>query len=291
MTREPNPDERRLDTVTAQNPGTVRAHETHDRLLVARFALGDGLAPDEAGAVRALLATCGECATLVAEMQVVQHATATSIAPVRPRDFRITAGQAATLRPSAWRRFLGRLAAPDLSVLRPLAGATLAMGIVLVGVGAVLPKPDEATPAPKDPSALTVEASPAGAGLAGSQASDMQASPEAAQRDINTTNAKESPGSGGTAERHPDGSVTPRMMVLAQSPGPDATITAYAMPQASLLPVTDNADVMVASSTLAPAEDTLGPALLLLGVVLAVVSTLVLVLAWLARRDVDPLLR
>ena len=81
------------------------------------------------------------------------------------------------------------------------------------------------------------------------------------------------------------------MMVLAQSPGPDATITAYAMPQASLLPVTDNADVMVASSTLAPAEDTLGPALLLLGVVLAVVSTLVLVLAWLARRDVDPLLR
>ena len=35
----------------------------------------------------------------------------------------------------------------------------------------------------------------------------------------------------------------------------------------------------------------LAPALLILGVLLAAVSALVLVLAWLARRDTDPLLR
>ena len=38
MTMEPNETEHRLTPVTAQNPGTERAHETHDRLLVARFA-------------------------------------------------------------------------------------------------------------------------------------------------------------------------------------------------------------------------------------------------------------
>ena len=136
MTMEPNEAEHRLTPVTAQNPGTERAHETHDRLLVARFALGDALAPDEAAAVRALLAVCTLCDALVGELQVVQHATATSVAPRRPHAFLITPEQAQQLRPNAWQRFLGRLSAPRMTVLRPLAGASLAIGIVLVGASA-----------------------------------------------------------------------------------------------------------------------------------------------------------
>ena len=39
MSMEPNRDGLRLSPVTAQTHGTDRAHETHDRLLVARHAL------------------------------------------------------------------------------------------------------------------------------------------------------------------------------------------------------------------------------------------------------------
>ena len=290
MTMEPDPDGRRLTAVNAQNPGTTRAHETHDRLLVARFALGDDLASDEASVVRALLASCADCASLVSEMQVVQHSTATSFAPSRPRDFFITAEQAATLRPSAWQRFLGRLAAPDLTVLRPLAGATLAIGIVLVGVGAVLPKP---APDPVvQPRAIVVEASPAsGGGLAGSQQSGLAPSPAGDSRELLPMRTKASPGIEGTSDLNPEASFGSQVMMIAHSPLPDATITAYGAQLASPLPVTDDTDVMATSGAVAPAEDPLGAALLFLGVVLAVVSGLVLLLAWLARRVADPLLR
>jgi hypothetical protein len=285
MTMEPNEGERRLTPVTAQNPGTERAHETHDRLLVARFALGDALAPDEAATVRALLATCAACDAVGDELRLVQEATATSLAPRRPRGFLITPEQARTLRPNAWQRFLGRLSAPRMTVLRPVAGATLAIGIVLVGASAVVPRGSQVA---------VPEAAPVANGTFGtdSSAGSMMAdsSPAADGRQADPL-AKASSWPG--AESMPMGSPPAlRIRLAPQTPDADASLTAYGA-AASIAPDAPDdpaADMMVTSAETRPA-DTAGPALMLLGLLLAVVSTLVLVLAWLARRTVDPLLR
>ncbi|MFN8621784.1 MAG: hypothetical protein U0869_13715 [Chloroflexota bacterium] len=130
--------------MTSQDPRTRDLHETHDRLLVVRYAVADELAPDETATVADLIARCTECAALVDELRVVQHAVAVSPAPVRTRDFFLTPDQAEWLRPNPWQRFLSRFSAPRAATLRPLAGATLAIGIVLVGASAVLPRTSSA---------------------------------------------------------------------------------------------------------------------------------------------------
>jgi len=288
MTREPNQDAHRLTSVTAQNPGTQRAHDSHDRLLVARFALGDELARDEAASVRAVLAGCSDCGELVSEMQVVQHATAEALAPARPRDFFISAEQAATLRPNAWMRFLGRFSAPRMTALRPLAGATLAIGIVLVGVGAVLP--DEIPAGAPEANPTMVMGSPVvGDNMAGELGDDPLA-PDAVGRELDP-NAKASPSAFGTTmEMQPVASGALRIAADA-SPAPDETAATAMVISAS--PGVE--DVPGSESALATApgrtDDVLGSAVLILGLLLAAVSALVLALAWLARRDTDPLLR
>lgn len=289
MSMEPDDHARRLNAVTAHTARAERAHDTHDRLLVARFALGDELASDERATVRALLATCGDCQELMGEMQVVQHATAASLAPARPRDFFITTEQAATLRPNAWQRLLGRFSAPRVTVLRPLAGATLAIGIVLVGAGAVLPRDQQVQDpvAASETAGLREAASPEAVdNSAGAMMSDVgpSAAPQARGTDM-TAKASTSPFS---VEMAPDPSAQPREMLVPGSPA--ATTTAFMVPGPSTAPDQTTADGALTAQA-APSQDVAGPALLLLGLVLAVVSGLVLILAWLARRTVDPLLR
>lgn len=286
MTREPSGDDRRLMSVTAQTHGSDRAHDSHDRLLVARFALGDALAPDESATVRALLASCPGCTDLVAEMQLVQHATATSRAPARPRDFRITAEQAATLRPGAWRRFLGRFSAPRVAVMRPLAGATLALGIVLVGAGAVVPRQADA-PVPGGDLNQTVLASPAAedALMTGEGGVDETNAPFTARQ--GDANVKASPLAGVEMLAMP--SSGPEIASAPASPGADPSLTAIRLDPPAVADDPDTADGTLAE--VVPTDDGLGTALLILGVLLAAVSGLVLVLAWLARRVADPLLR
>jgi hypothetical protein len=288
MTMEPDDPDARLTPVTAQTHGPDRAHETHDRLLVARFALGDALAGDEAAAVRALLATCSGCTDLVAEMQLVQHATATSRVPARPRDFFLTAEQADTLRPGAWQRLLARFSSPRLTVLRPLAGATLAMGIVLVGAGAVLPDVDSDAPAP--------EANGTTMMMAGSPDPDATAapfivmqpaeSPFAAQFDPNSRdgNPKASPLAG--TEVFAGASAQPEM-VQAPEGSPDLTAVRLASPEPRGDTVAQDASITAVASQ----DDPLSVILLVTGIVVAAISAALLVLAWLARRDTDPLLR
>jgi hypothetical protein len=313
-TMEPDDAPVRLAHVTAQNPGTDGAHASHDRLLVARFATGDALAADESATVRALLASCGECSALVGDLQAVQHATATSLAPRRPRDFFLAPEQAATLRPNAWQRFLGRLSAPKAGVLRPMAGATLAIGIVLVGASAVMPRGDTVMVQEPGPVANgTFQApemdngggniagtGPAATGLDGTmrQGDPMTAKESPALDRAYGVQAEASPGTGmGTMESAPGASPDPRIMLTApdgtQPPAPQAS------PKTADIRVTptsgpageDQSDVSIAASAQQAPADTTGSALLILGLLLAVVSILVLVLSWLARRTIDPLLR
>jgi len=111
-------------------------HRRHDRLLVARFAAADSYA-GEADAAQALVASCGECAALVSDIQVLSKAIGELPAPRRTRDFRLSPEQAERLHGSWLERLMRTLAAPSSAMLRPIAGVAMSIGLVLVVVGAL----------------------------------------------------------------------------------------------------------------------------------------------------------
>jgi hypothetical protein len=110
-------------------------HAGHDPLLVAAYAAGDatGARLDEAAA---LVATCAACGALHHDLRAIATAlpavAATPPSP-RPRDFRLTPDQAASLRPSGWRRLLVPLAGPSFAFARPLG-----TGLATIGLAGIL---------------------------------------------------------------------------------------------------------------------------------------------------------
>lgn len=282
--REPLASSGRLDPVT---PGsqTSTDHAHHDRWIIVRaVSQDDDLTPDELTAARAWIDTCPECALLASDIATISQATATSMAPARPRDFRLTPAQ---VRASAsfWARLSRWLATPRASLVRPLGAASLAIGILLVFVGPSLRGPVTASApgagresASASPSAgaemfmtqMQASPEPEGAGPAG-QARMAQASPTDTQADTVATSpgpeADTAPGTSAkqTSEPH-----------LAVAGAPNASPTP---------PVTQD----MAATPAAPTSDA-SVALTLLGIVLAGTGVLVLVLTWLARRLApDPL--
>jgi hypothetical protein len=114
-------------------------HVGHDRQLVVAFACGD-LPNEDLADARALVRRCRRCAALVEEILLISAATGTVLtAPPRPRDFRLTSDEADRLRGNVLSRLLRRLGSPRLRVLQPLAGAAMAIGILLLATTAVLP--------------------------------------------------------------------------------------------------------------------------------------------------------
>ncbi len=100
----------------------------HDETLVARLAAAD-LDPRELEFVRAQVAECPACAELLADLRSIASATARLPGPQRTRDYRLTAADAARLRPAGWRGLLARLGSPDFAFVKPLAGGFAALGI------------------------------------------------------------------------------------------------------------------------------------------------------------------
>jgi hypothetical protein len=123
-------------------------HDLHDPFLVARHAAGEDLPGDERADAIALLADCAACRELAADLGAISRAVATEPVRARSRDFRLTAEQARRLRGSWLDRLLARFALPDLPVLRPLAGSALALGLLLVAVGTVVPPGVATVPEP-----------------------------------------------------------------------------------------------------------------------------------------------
>lgn len=105
------------------------AHASHDELLIARLFGADVDEGERARAVD-LIADCRECATLFADLGAIAAATAALPVPSRPRDFRLTEGDAARLGRGRrlWPAFFG----PGLR--RSLGGSLAALGLV----GAIL---------------------------------------------------------------------------------------------------------------------------------------------------------
>lgn len=115
-----------------------RHHAQHDLTLIAGLA-ADDLPSAERVRAQALADSCTECTSLRADLLAITQATR-ALPPARaPRDFRISAEQAARLRRTGW---LGALLAPFAgarSAARPLATALTTLGLVGVFVAAALP--------------------------------------------------------------------------------------------------------------------------------------------------------
>jgi hypothetical protein len=111
-------------------------HDRHDPVLVARYAAGDAY-ESEIFVAKDLVDNCDGCASLAADIRLISAKTAALPAATRPRDFRITPEQAEKLRGSWFDRLLRGFSTPGWSVVRPVAAASLAIGMVLIVVGAL----------------------------------------------------------------------------------------------------------------------------------------------------------
>jgi hypothetical protein len=112
------------------------AHAGHDELLIARLFDGDVTEADRSLALESM-ADCPECASLFADFGAIAEATAALPIPTRPRDFSLTAADAARLGKPA----RGRWPVFRMGLRRSLGSSMAALGIVgviLAGASSVL---------------------------------------------------------------------------------------------------------------------------------------------------------
>lgn len=186
------------------------SHAAHDLVLIAAHAAGDtdGAERDRA---TALIGACDECARLHDDLLVLSTAVADLPAPARPRDFRLTEEQAASLRPTGWRGALAALAGPRFSFATPLGTAMATLGLVgllLAGPGlpilgpstasdmALAPTMDQAAPEAAAGAAAPSPALEAGSPVAGEELAPVAPAPEGSPDTAAGGYAAESPGDG-----------------------------------------------------------------------------------------------
>ena len=114
-------------------------HARHDLSLIAGHAAGD-LSASQRLEADSILASCSECTEVRHDLLAI--AAATRVLPVlatAPRDFRLTAEQAARLRRGSWLRTLLRPFGATRSAVRPLAAAFTTLGIAGLFVATAMP--------------------------------------------------------------------------------------------------------------------------------------------------------
>lgn len=300
--REPKPASGRLATVRP-DPRPSSDHAGHDRWLVVRWTSDPtDLTPAETAQARALLAACPDCAALAADLEVITRATVTSAVPTRPRDFRLTAGQATSTHGGTLDRLRRWLGSPGWSTARPLAGAALAIGLMIMVVapglhGSVTTSGDGM---PQDPTTVQASAHAFVAAdaataeprtTAATKSTTPPANPEVAGAELYAD-----PGASDDPSRQADTMLRASASADAtEQPGTASALGHESAPPRHLADVGPESDGNQGGSPTgdareAPMDDTTF-ALMLLGIVLAGTGLLVLVLGWLARRWQDPLLR
>jgi hypothetical protein len=153
-------------------PAAPEDHALHDPEWMGALASRDpDLSESERTRAEAALQSCDACADLFAELVAVSAAIPTAAIPTRPRDFTLTDADAARLRPGGLRRWLAGIGSVRDGITFPLAMGLTTMGIaglllatvpaafsgmggaaagpaVLSTVGAAVPAPEQAAPAP-----------------------------------------------------------------------------------------------------------------------------------------------
>jgi len=111
------------------NDRPTTSHAAHDTMLVA--ALADHSLPQaERDLAESMVAGCGACADLQADLLVLRVATAAMPTPPRPCDYTLTATDVARLRPIGWRRLVAAFGTARDTFSRPLAVGLTTMGLV-----------------------------------------------------------------------------------------------------------------------------------------------------------------
>jgi hypothetical protein len=305
-------------------------HARHDGSLVAQHAAGDALGEDQQHEAQRLLATCSACAQLALDLRTLAAAVAREPVPPRRRDFRLDTVQAERLRGNAVSRFLRRLSLPQSRALGPAAAGLFSVGLVFVVAGYAWPgdggvivrtEPDAppaavelvtASPSLEEivPPASRDEIVPPASRDDGVSEDVLSGEPETEAETEAEAFMAEAP-----SERLADGLAATEQadkemaaasgptdlageaplqsaddsLELAAPTGADTMAGADTVAGADTLAGTD-----VDSSTSSPAGEARAPVdawLIVTGLGLAVVGGLLAMLAWLARRVADPLLR
>lgn len=115
-------------------PATPTAHAAHDQTLIAALAARDhGLEPAAHAQATSLVASCGACTELYADLVAVATAVPSAAIPARPRSYTLTVADAARLRPAGWRRFFRSIGSARDGITFPLA-----MGLTTLGIAGLL---------------------------------------------------------------------------------------------------------------------------------------------------------
>lgn len=224
-------------------------HAGHDQLLVAAYAAGDASGADLERAA-ALVASCPECARLHRDLRALSAALGAAPAPARPRDFRLTAEDAARLsRPTGWRRVLAPFAGAR-SATGPLAASLAALGLAGLllggGVRVDLGLGGSAAPALAPQAAATAAPAALNAGASGADTAAGQG----------TSGGGARPPAAASAAAVPAPSSAPSVAVLA---GPSAAPSAPSAPSAPA-PASDKTASIPSRSAAPPAGPTTAPA-------------------------------
>ena len=114
-------------------------HARHYPSLIAGHAAGD-LAGSQASGAATLISTCSACSDLHRDLVAIATASRALPRDARaPRDFRLSAEQAASLRRGSWLRAMLRPFASPRSSARPLAAAFTSVGAAGLLVAAFMP--------------------------------------------------------------------------------------------------------------------------------------------------------
>jgi hypothetical protein len=117
-------------------PHQPDSHHDHDLALVAALAAGDAEGRDHTRATE-LVTSCAECALVRDDLVALAASLRTLPPPRRTRDYRLTADQAAALRPTGWRRFLGAFGGTGFRFATPVGTAMATLGIAGLLLSAV----------------------------------------------------------------------------------------------------------------------------------------------------------
>lgn len=113
------------------------AHTTHDALLIASYKAGDGPPADRALA-ELRIRECADCRALHDDLAAIGGALAAlPRVATAPRDFRLSAEQAARLRGGPWWRRVARTLVAPRGLGRPLATAFTTLGLVGLLIGSL----------------------------------------------------------------------------------------------------------------------------------------------------------
>jgi hypothetical protein len=223
--------------VEARDPRPAAAHPAHDQLLIARLAVDDVNDTERATAQRLVL-ECAGCASLLADISAISTATRHDLPiPRRSRDFRLSADDAEQLRGRP--RFLTWLRGalgPGGSIVQPLAGAALSVGLALVVAGTVLPAPSQSGLEVRGPSsaARSTGAPAAASGASGSDGTASLQTPEASPAGGQRNSQASDTGSAAASAAAPPPPAASEQAAAASEPA--AGSPAASLPAASALP-------------------------------------------------------